>query len=114
MEDCLFCKIVAGQIPSTKVYEDEDVFAFRDINPQAPTHILVIPKAHVASVLESDRLPAGMCDKLMRVCADIARSEGLDKNGFRIVSNCGDDSCQSVHHWHIHILGGRKMADTMA
>ena len=93
MEDCLFCKIAAGQIPSNKVYEDEDVFAFRDINPQTPVHILVIPKAHVSSVLESDKLPAGMCDKLMHTC---------------------DDACQSVHHWHIHILGGRKMEDKMA
>ena len=114
MEDCLFCKIAAGQIPSAKVYEDEDVFAFRDIAPQAPVHRLVIPKVHVSSVLEADKLPAGMCDKLMRVCADIAKAEGLDKTGFRIVSNCGDDACQSVHHWHIHILGGRKMADAMA
>ena len=124
MEDCLFCKIAAGQIPSNKVYEDEDVFAFRDINPQTPVHILVIPKAHVSSVLESDKLPAGMCDKLMHTCAQIAKAFGYrSKNdaawhnfntGFRIVSNCGDDACQSVHHWHIHILGGRKMEDKMA
>ena len=90
------------------------MFAFRDINPQTPVHILVIPKAHVSSVLESDKLPAGMCDKLMHTCAQIAKAEGLDKTGFRIVSNCGDDACQSVHHWHIHILGGRKMEDKMA
>ncbi len=114
LSDCLFCKIAAGEIPSNKVYEDEYVYAFRDINPQAPVHILVIPKAHVASVLECAQLPAGMCDRLMKACGDIARAEGLDKTGFRIVSNCGDDACQSVHHWHIHILGGRKMADQMA
>lgn len=114
MEDCIFCKIAAGQIPSDKVYEDDDIFAFRDINPQAPVHILVIPKAHVASVLESDRLPAGICDKIMRVCAEIARAEGIDRNGFRMVSNCGADACQSVRHWHIHILGGRKMEERMA
>ena len=102
LSDCLFCKIAAGEIPSNKVYEDEYVYAFRDINPQ------------VASVLECAALPEGMCDRLMKVCGDIARAEGLDKTGFRIVSNCGDDACQSVHHWHIHILGGRKMADKMA
>lgn len=114
LSDCLFCKIAAGEIPSNKVYEDEYVYAFRDINPQAPVHILVIPKAHVASVPECAALPEGMCDRLMKVCGDIARAERLDKTGFRIVSNCGDDACQSVHHWHIHILGGRKMADKMA
>ena len=79
MEDCLFCKIAAGQIPSNKVYEDEDVFAFRDINPQTPVHILVIPKAHVSSVLESDKLPAGMCDKLMHTCAPDRQGRGADQ-----------------------------------
>ena len=82
LSDCLFCKIAAGEIPSNKVYEDEYVYAFRDINPQAPVHILVIPKAHVASVLECAALPEGMCDRLMKVCGDIARAEGLDKTGF--------------------------------
>lgn len=114
LSDCLFCKIAAGEIPSNKVYEDEQVYAFRDINPQAPVHILVIPKAHVASVLECGALPEGTCDHMLKVCGDIARAEGLDKTGFRLVSNCGDDACQSVHHWHIHILGGRKMAEGMA
>ena len=110
MEDCLFCKIAAGQIPSNKVYEDEDVFAFRDINPQTPVHILVIPKAHVSSVLESDKLPAGMCDKLMHTCAQIAKAEGLD-NGYRVVNNCGEDGGQTVMHLHFHILGGLKLSE---
>ena len=114
LSDCLFCKIAAGEIPSNKVYEDEYVYAFRDINPQAPVHILVIPKAHVASVLECAALPEGMCDRLMKVCGDIARAEGLDKTGFRIVSNCGKNGAQSVGHLHIHLMGGRRLADSMA
>ena len=113
MNDCLFCKIIAGDIPSTKVYEDEYCFAFRDINPQAPTHVLLVPKAHVSSIAEASSLPADVQCALFAAIGKIAAQEGL-KNGFRVISNCGPDACQSVPHLHFHILGGRQMADQMA
>ncbi|MBR6186489.1 MAG: histidine triad nucleotide-binding protein [Clostridia bacterium] len=113
MNDCLFCKIIAGDIPSTKVYEDESCFAFRDINPQAPTHVLLVPKAHVGSIAEANALPLETQAALFAAIPKIAAQEGLT-NGFRIVSNCGPDACQSVPHLHFHILGGRQMADQMA
>ncbi|MBQ7487857.1 MAG: histidine triad nucleotide-binding protein [Clostridia bacterium] len=113
MDDCLFCKIIEGTIPSTKVYEDDLVYAFRDIAPQAPVHVLLVPKKHIpgwADVRgESDELLA----HLMRTAAVIADQEGLG-NGYRIVSNCGDHACQSVHHLHLHILGGQQLTGQMA
>lgn len=111
--DCLFCKIIAGDIPSSKVYEDEYVYAFRDIAPQAPTHILVIPKAHVASVNEISAANSDLVAKIFETIPKIAKSEGLD-NGYRVVSNIGEDGCQSVKHMHFHILGGKKLTETMA
>ena len=114
MENCLFCKIIAGEIPSTKVYEDEHVYAFRDIAPQAPTHVLVIPKQHVASVAACHELPDAAIAACLKACAKVADMEGLTGKGFRVVSNCGDDACQSVHHLHFHVLGGRKMGEQMA
>lgn len=113
MDNCLFCKIIAGDIPSAKVYEDEHCYAFRDINPQAPTHILVVPKAHVASIAEADQLTPEALYAVVTAIGKIAQQEGLD-SGFRVVSNCGPDACQSVPHLHFHILGGRQMADKMA
>ena len=113
MADCLFCKIIAGDIPSTKVYEDELVLAFRDIAPQAPSHILVIPKAHIASVAEINADNSSVISHIFEVIAKIAEEEKLE-NGYRVVSNCGDHACQSVKHLHFHILGGRQLADTMA
>ena len=114
MENCLFCKIIAGDIPSTKVYEDEMVYAFRDINPQAPTHVLVVPKTHVADVADTDSLDDAALAACIRACKKVAVQEGLTERGFRVVSNCGEDACQSVRHLHFHVLGGRQMADTMA
>ena len=111
--NCLFCKIVAGDIPSTKVYEDEKVLAFRDINPQAPTHILVIPKAHIASVAEISGENADVVAHIFTVIPKIAEAEGLT-GGFRVVSNCGDDAGQTVHHLHFHILGGKALSLEMA
>lgn len=108
--DCLFCKIIAGEIPSAKVYEDEYVYAFRDINPQAPVHVLVIPKKHMANVLECDSETAA---HLTRAIGLIAAQEGVDKTGFRALTNCGDDGCQSVKHLHVHILGGKKLSENM-
>lgn len=112
MNDCLFCKIIAGEIPSTKVYEDEYVYAFRDIAPQAPCHILVIPKEHISGMSAVTEENAGIAAKCLAAAAEIAKSEGLD-GGYRIISNCGDDAGQTVHHLHFHILGGVKMSEKM-
>lgn len=113
MGNCLFCKIVAGEIPSTKVYEDEKVLAFRDIAPQAPTHILVIPKAHIPSVNAVTGENSAVVAHIFTVIPRIAAAEGLT-GGYRVVSNCGDDAGQTVHHLHFHILGGKKLALEMA
>ncbi len=110
---CIFCKIIAGEIPSTKVYEDELVFAFRDINPQAPTHILVVPKLHIGSVAELTEQNSAVVARIFEVIAQIAKNEGLT-NGYRVVSNCGPDARQSVQHLHFHILGGRELTEQMA
>ena len=109
MENCLFCKIVAGVIPSTKVYEDETVLAFRDIAPMAPTHILVIPKTHIASVAEVTAENSGVVAHIFEVIAKIAKDEGLEE-GFRVVSNCGPHAGQTVPHLHFHILGGKQLS----
>ena len=111
--DCLFCKIVAGEIPSTKVYEDEQVLAFRDIAPMAPTHILVIPKTHIGSVAEITAENSAVVARIFQVIPQIAAAEGLEK-GYRVVSNCGPDAGQTVQHLHFHILGGRQLTLEMA
>ena len=113
MENCLFCKIIKGDIPSSKVFEDDQVFAFRDINPQAPFHVLVVPKKHVESVAAVDQLADGEIAACLRAVQQIASEYSLS-GGFRVISNCGPDACQSVPHLHFHILGGRKMSDQMA
>ena len=113
MENCLFCKIAAGVIPSTKVYEDELVLAFRDIAPQAPTHILVIPKAHIGSVAEITAENSAVVAHIFEVIAQVAAQEGLAE-GYRVVSNCGAHAGQTVHHLHFHILGGKQLALEMA
>ena len=111
--NCLFCKIIAGEIPSTKVYEDETILAFRDIAPQAPTHILVIPKAHIPSV--DGITPENSClvAHIFETIPKIAEAEGLT-GGYRVVSNCGEHGCQSVKHLHFHILGGAQLTEKMA
>ena len=113
MSDCLFCKIVAGDIPSTKVYEDEKILAFRDIAPQAPCHVLVIPKAHIADVNGITAENSAVVAHIFQVIPQIAKAEGLE-NGYRVVSNCGEDAGQTVQHLHFHILGGKKLALEMA
>lgn len=113
MADCLFCKIIAGDIPSTKVYEDDQVYAFRDIAPQAPTHVLVIPKAHISGCNGVTAENSAVVAHIFEVIPQIAGAEGLT-NGYRVVSNCGDDACQSVHHLHFHILGGKQLSEKMA
>lgn len=109
--DCLFCKIIAGDIPSAKVYEDEQVFAFRDINPQAPVHVLVVPKKHMANILECD---GETMAALLNAVQKIAAQEGIDRDGFRVISNCGKNGAQSVNHLHIHMLGGKQLTESMA
>ena len=108
MENCLFCKIVAGDIPSTKVYEDEMILAFRDIAPQAPTHILVIPKVHIPSVNGINGENSAVVAHIFETIPQIAAAEGLT-GGYRVVSNCGDDAGQTVQHLHFHILGGKPL-----
>lgn len=107
--DCLFCRILAGEIPADKVYEDEQVFAFRDINPQAPTHILVIPRRHIASLTDLEPDDSALMGHLLQTGARIARDEGLGEQGFRSVVNTGEHGGQSVFHIHLHILGGRQL-----
>ena len=111
--DCLFCKIAEGQIPSTKVYEDESILAFRDIAPMAPTHILVIPKCHIPSVAAVTAENSEVVRHIFEVIPQIAAAEGL-VNGYRVVSNCGPDAGQTVHHLHFHILGGKELKAEMA
>lgn len=113
MSDCLFCKIVAGGIPSAKVYEDDTILAFRDINPQAPTHILVIPKEHISGCDGVTAENSAVVAHIFQVIPAIARAEGLT-GGYRVVSNCGPDAGQTVPHLHFHILGGRALNLDMA
>jgi histidine triad (HIT) family protein len=105
--DCLFCRIVAGEIPSTRVHEDEAVIAIRDIAPRAPTHILLLPRRHIASALDLTDDDAPVVGRLFAAAADIARSEGIADAGYRLVSNVGRWGGQSVDHLHIHLMGGR-------
>ena len=113
MSDCLFCKIIAGSIPSTKVYEDETVLAFRDIAPQAPTHVLVVPKAHMEDTNDVRAENSAVIAHIFEVIPQIAKAEGLEK-GYRVVSNCGEDAGQTVPHLHFHILGGKTLNLEMA
>ena len=113
MSDCLFCKIIAGEIPSSKVYEDDSVLAFRDIAPQAPTHVLVIPKAHISGCDGVTGENSALVAHIFEVIPAIARAEGLT-NGYRVVSNCGADAGQTVPHLHFHILGGKPLTLEMA
>ncbi|MBR4425073.1 MAG: histidine triad nucleotide-binding protein [Oscillospiraceae bacterium] len=114
MESCLFCKLAAGEIPSAKVYEDANVYAFRDIAPQAPVHILVIPKTHIASVQELDAGNIDLAVACLLAIPKIAAQEGLLPGGYRVVSNCGPDAGQTVPHLHFHILAGTRLNDRMA
>ena len=111
--DCIFCKIAAGEIPSTKVFENEWVCAFHDLNPQAPVHILVIPREHVACAADITAQNSLLVAKIFEAIPVIAEQAGL-ANGFRVITNCGEDGCQSVKHLHFHLLGGKKLAERMA
>ena len=109
MADCLFCKIVAGEIPSTKIYEDESVYAFADIEPQAPTHIIIVPKKHIASANELTEETAGVVGHIFVVAAKLAKEQGFAEDGYRIVNNCGEMGGQTVGHLHFHLLAGRNL-----
>lgn len=108
--DCIFCKIAAGEMDTDLVYQDEDCVAFRDINPQAPTHILVIPREHIVGLAEADLEHQGLLGTLMLAAARIADDEGLNESGYRVVVNWGPDSGMAVPHLHVHVLGGRAMS----
>lgn len=109
MSDCLFCKIINGEIPSSKVYEDDKVYAFNDIDPQSPTHFLIVPKEHIKSALELDDSNKDIVGHVFTVASKLARELGFAENGFRIVNNCGEDGGQTVGHIHFHILAGRNL-----
>ena len=107
---CLFCKMVEGEIPTNKVYEDDELLAFRDINPQAPTHILIIPKKHIATLNDTSADDQLLLGKIMLKARELATEEGLENDGYRVVLNCNSHGGQSVYHIHLHLLGGRQMA----
>ncbi len=109
MNDCLFCKIIAGEIPSNRVYEDGEILAFRDIEPQAPEHIIIIPKEHISSANELNEENCMVVGKIFAVAAKIARELGFANSGYRVVNNCGADGGQTVGHIHFHLLGGRSL-----
>ncbi len=110
MHDCIFCKIVKGEIPSTKVYEDESVIAFKDLNPQAPIHILVVPKKHYNNVLDVEEND-NIISKIYYAINKIAKQECFEKDGFRVINNCGEDAGQTVMHMHFHIIAGKKLGE---
>ena len=110
MENCLFCKIINGEIPSSIVYQNDDIIAFKDINPQAPVHILVVPKKHIQCALDSEAADGKMLSAVFSAITKIAKDNKLD-NGFRIINNCGADGGQTVPHLHFHLLGGRALGD---
>ena len=110
--DCIFCKIAEGVIPSKKVYEDDLCLAFHDINPQAPVHVLVIPKAHVASADEVSGDNSAVVAHIFEVIPAVAKAAGVT-NGYRVITNCGEDACQTVKHLHFHVMGGKKLPENM-
>ena len=113
MDNCIFCKIVNGDIPSAKVYEDDKIYAFKDINPQAAVHFLVVPKTHIGSADEVDETNSDCVAHIFMKIPAIAKSVGI-KNGYRVITNCGPDACQSVKHLHFHVLGGEQLSERMA
>jgi len=111
--DCIFCKIVAGEIPSDTVYQDEEVIAFRDINPVAPTHLLIIPKKHIASLANITKSQLPLMGHMIDIANQLAKQEGISGSGYRLVINCGEQGGQLVPHLHMHLVGGRQLAPTL-
>ena len=113
MEECIFCRIAAGEIPCRKVYEDDSVLAFDDIQPMAPVHVLIIPKAHVATLMDVDQERMADLTTMMNAARQVARSKGVDQSGFRLVINCNREGGQVIFHLHMHLLGGQKLRDAL-
>ncbi len=113
MEKCVFCDIAAGKIPSDIIYQDEDFLAFRDIHPLAPVHIVIIPKAHISSLAEVGERQEGLMGRLVLLAVKLAEKEGIAEKGYRLVINCGSEGGQIIPHLHLHLLGGRKLADQL-
>ena len=111
MKDCIFCKIIKGEIPSSKVYEDEEILAFNDINPAAPIHVLVIPKKHITSLAEMEDGDEKVVEKIYKVINQIAEKQGFKENGYRVIVNCGKDGGQEVGHLHFHLLAGKQLGE---
>ena len=111
MDNCIFCKIIKGEIPSSKVYEDDEILAFKDINPAAPIHILVIPKKHITSLMDIGESDEKLIGKIYKTINKIAKEQEFDKNGYRLIVNCGEDGGQEVGHLHFHLLAGKKLGD---
>ena len=109
MPDCIFCKIISGEIPSDEVYSDDELFAFRDVNPQAPVHVLIVPRKHIELIVDFTEQDAGLMGRMILAANKIAESEGLVENGFRYVLNCNEHGGQAVFHVHLHVLGGRQI-----
>lgn len=110
MDNCIFCNIIKGEIPSVKVYENEYVYAFNDISPVAPVHVLIIPKQHISSINELTEENASVVSKMYIAAAEIAKQLGVDQSGYRVITNCGEAAGQTVQHIHFHLLGGRDLA----
>lgn len=111
MEDCLFCKIIKGEIPSKKVYEDKEILAFEDIHPAAPIHVLVIPKKHISSLADLEEQDETLIGKIYHVINQIAREKGVKEKGYRVIVNCGKDGGQEVMHLHFHLLAGKQLGE---
>jgi len=111
---CIFCKIANKEIPSDCVYETENIIAFRDLNPQAPVHILIVPKVHIASMNDVNSENSAVVSEIFETVNKIAEQEGIKDSGYRVISNCGEDGCQSVQHLHFHLVGGRKLSETLS
>lgn len=115
MEECIFCKIVRGEIPSAKVYEDQDIIAFKDINPVAPVHVLIVPKKHVSDILTLAEYEqrSEIMESVLKAVPEVAKALGVDKTGFRLINNCGEEGGQTVMHLHFHMIGGRKLGEKL-
>lgn len=111
---CIFCKIANKEIPSNYVYETENLVAFRDLNPQAPVHILIVPKMHITSMNDINSENSTIVAEIFETVNIIAEQEGIKESGYRVISNCGDDGCQSVKHLHFHLVGGKKLSETLS
>jgi len=111
---CIVCKIANKEIPSNYVYETENLVAFRDLNPQAPVHILIVPKMHITSMNDINSENSSIIAELFETVNIIAEQEGIKESGYRVISNCGDDGCQSVKHLHFHLVGGKKLSETLS